>query len=475
MRAPLLLSLAALASCVSAPVGAGMPDDGLVDPGFGSAGLARLYPGDAGFDIHSSARDLAWSPLSGKFYVLGGSEELLLARLNGNGSLDTGFSIQGYASQLPDLPNGYRYTLKQIAISSSGKPLVAGTFTETESGFFDEQAVVCRLAVAGNADSSFDTDGCRVFEFDQGSSNSADEITAIWPLPGDELLIAGFASTEFPAQRAFIAKLQSNGSYDPDFGLGGLRWLNFPLTDAVHVGAIAVGADGRIFVSGGRSGSGIPTAYLAAFDAGGDPISAFGTNGMAQFSFANDFPPQSTVNHRISGLVTDPDGRITMCGNASGTNSVENLVALVRYNSDGELDPTFDGDGHVLTGFSELDSVNLTGPCVRDSRGRVTVALHHGNWTVYDPQLALMRFREDGSTDEYFDGDGRLSLALDIGPGDEGSEFVAGLVGQGQDLVVLATALEQDAGVNDGTSANQFIALRIRNDQAFQDGFEAAD
>lgn len=468
------LPLICLALCAVSTAHADTPVDGIVDPGFGNAGLARIDPDVAGLGVGQSLRDIARAANSGKFYLLGSEGMLTLARIDANGLLDISFSSDGYATQLPSMPNRISEQLFRVTVASSGKPVVAGTFNELEADASDSQGMVCRFNVAGNPDTGFDGDGCRVFELDFGNTRGADAITALAPLADDALLIAGTADNGLNGQRGFIAKLNADGSYDSGFGLGGLRYFDFPLTDFVHVDQIAVGADGRIFVAGGRSAGSVRSAFVVALDVDGDPRPAYGVNGIAQVSFVNEFPAQATVGHYATGLVVDATGRATHCGHARDFVTTTLLVTLARFDASGQPDASFDGDGRLITSFSELNGINATGPCVLDRFGRITLSMHTGMHGDYDPQLALMRFRADGSTDEDFHGSGRLALPLNLGVNGAGSELVGGLVAQGDDLILAGTATLKNFLDNPSTP-HEFVALRLRNDRMFLDGFESAD
>ena len=470
---PTLLRLC-FALSVAPSAFAGPPVDGIVDPAFGNAGLARIDPDDAGLGIGQFMRDFARSPTSGGFYALGSGGDLTLARITPNGTLDIGFNGDGYATQMPALPNITNFFAYRLTVSANGKPVVAGSASEIEGGVSDPQGMVCRFNVAGNPDATFDGDGCRLLELDFESTTGNDFVRAVVSLPDDRLLIVGTAKGLGIAQRGFIAKLKADGSYDTDFGLGGLRWLDFPLTDFVVAEQIAVGADGRIYVGGARRRDQLTQAFVAAFDSAGDPLPGYGDNGIAEFAFAQEFPNPSSIGHYTTGLVVDGGGRVTHCGHARDFNTTTLMIALARLDADGQPDPGFDGDGRLITAYTELHAVNSTGPCVLDRHGRLTLSMHTGQQGSYDPVLALMRFRSDGSTDEDFHGSGRLALPLNLGVNGAGSELIGGFVAQGDDLVIAGTATHQIWNANPDTPY-EFVALRLRDDRMLHDGFEGAD
>jgi len=54
-------------------------------------------------------------------------------------------------------------------------------------------------------------------------------------------------------------------------------------------------------------------------------------------------------------LITQPDGKILVVGNTriQGNNNTD--ITLIRYNTDGSLDPTFGNAGIVITDFGNLN------------------------------------------------------------------------------------------------------------------------
>ncbi|MGA5069343.1 hypothetical protein ACPB9E_37345 [Streptomyces exfoliatus] len=107
-------------------------------------------------------------------------------------------------------------------------------------------------------------------------------------------------------------------------------------------------------------------------------------------------------------VVVQPDGKIVAGGGSGG------VWSLVRWNSSGVPDPTFDGDGIVTTAFG-------TGCCrgVNDlalqSDGRIVAA------DTYGGDFALARYNTSGSLDPDFSGDGRVTTDFG-GPDDQATQ-----------------------------------------------------
>ena len=78
--------------------------------------------------------------------------------------------------------------------------------------------------------------------------------------------------------------------------------------------------------------------------------------------------------------------------------------AVAQYTADGALDPTFSGDGLVITGFGAAEGA--TSVAVQPD-GKV-VAAGYTQAGPNPPNFALARYNTDGSLDLSFDGDGLL-------------------------------------------------------------------
>src|SRR5919106_171896 len=95
-------------------------------------------------------------------------------------------------------------------------------------------------------------------------------------------------------------------------------------------------------------------------------------------------------------LAIQPDGKIVTAGTATifppGRNGSDDF-GLARYNPDGSVDPTFDGDGKVTTDFGGGDEAN--GVAIQTD-GKIVAAgvlIIPGN----PVDFALARYNPDGS------------------------------------------------------------------------------
>ena len=85
--------------------------------------------------------------------------------------------------------------------------------------------------------------------------------------------------------------------------------------------------------------------------------------------------------------------------------------ALVRYNTDGSLDTSFDSDGKVTTAIGSGNDYARS--VAIQSDGKIVAAGYSYNGSNYD--FALVRYNTDGSLDTSFDSDGKVTTAIGSG------------------------------------------------------------
>jgi uncharacterized delta-60 repeat protein len=186
------------------------------------------------------------------------------------------------------------------------------------------------------------------------------------------------------------------------------------------------------------------------------PRSALGAAGSLDRTFggdgrvATDFSKQPDVARAV---VIQPDGKIVAVGYTG-----RGEFAVARYGVGGRLDPTFGGDGKVITDFGpEVDwawGVDL------QADGKIVVVGSSGR--RFGDVFALARYRPHGGLDRTFGGDGRVTTDIDTGTFD--SAFAVALQPNRKIVVAGSSGSGGDTGAN-------FALARYRQNGALDRSF----
>lgn len=187
---------------------------------------------------------------------------------------------------------------------------------------------------------------------------------------------------------------ESIGVLDPRFSEDG--WLLTNYSGSLDYGyAVVMQGDGKIVVAGSYDG---PSRNfgLARYNPDGSLDTSFDEDGRVVTDFFDSYDDAYAI-------AIQSDGKIVVAGSAYN-GSYRNDFALARYNQDGSLDTTFGGDGRVTTDFSS--NVDYARAVAVQPDGKIVAAGY--TWTGSNYDFALVRYNPDGSLDTSFDGDGML-------------------------------------------------------------------
>ena len=126
----------------------------------------------------------------------------------------------------------------------------------------------------------------------------------------------------------------------------------------------------------------------------------YNTNGSLDTSFDTDGIVTTEIagGDYINDVIIQPDGKIIAAG-GSGSD-----FSLARYDSNGSLDPTFDSDGKVLVDFGGFDYAFAA---ALQPDGKIVAAGYK-----YNIGMAVARFNPNGSLDTSFHGAGKLITVI---------------------------------------------------------------
>lgn len=208
---------------------------------------------------------------------------------------------------------------------------------------------------------------------------------------------------------AALARFNTDGSLDKTFS-GGIVSTESARTDAAT--CIAIQSDGKIVIAGWGEGDGFNGYILVArYNSDGSPDNTFGIGGVV----INDLYNEDDKGETARSIAIRNDGKIVLLGNTS-----EGRI-LIRYNSDGSFDNTFNGNGKKpLNNSPGLNSLLI------DSDEKMILA--GSSWNGSDNDFAIFRFNADGSPDNTFDGDG--AKTINFGYDDQASSMAFQLDGK---------------------------------------------
>ncbi len=214
------------------------------DSGFGAgAGLVQpALPTQPRFSTRFSA-----IAASGEKTLVAGrtAGTFLLARFNRDGTVDAGFGQNGFVAPPVTGPaaasrsEGPETSAADLAVLPGGDAILAGgtsqwgTWTSSKVGLHCSecpQPMLARVDAGGNLVPGFGSGGLLRLLKPDGSiiQGGIDTVVA---LADGKILVKGGISEGQVGPRAFFARLNPDGSYDPSFGDRGLATLRFPCTD----------------------------------------------------------------------------------------------------------------------------------------------------------------------------------------------------------------------------------------------------
>jgi uncharacterized delta-60 repeat protein len=356
--------------------------EGDLDPTFGSGGTV-VTPFAGGPSV---ARGMVIDA-QGRIIVVGAAivsngndhSDMAIARYLPSGGLDPSFSADGLATvdfPAADTSEG----ANAVAVDSRGGILVAG-FRQTALMGSSEDFALVRLGDDGAVDASFGSSGYATKDL-----HDADEANGIAVDAQGRIILAG--STHFATDDDFgVARFDANGQPDSAFGAGGDTSVDFTSGpgDDDYAKAVAVDVQGRIVLVGTSQ----TNFGVARLNGDGSPDPSFGSVGYVTTSVGG-------VGDHAVAMAIDPQGRVLAGGLASVGGGSQ--FALVRYNDNASLDATFSDDGKVLTPVADTDDVD--GLAI-DGQGRI-VASGTAADPSNNTSSAVVRYQTNGAVDPSF-------------------------------------------------------------------------
>lgn len=410
-RAMIATALVALAALLSAG-GAYAATPGELDPSFGTGGKVQ-----APFGPESGASGVAVQP-DGKILVAGSPEAssgFSIARLLSNGSPDPSWGEGGVVTT----PLGKFANAFDVAVQPDGKVVAVGE----APGAKDEDFAIVRYLSNGELDPNFGEGGIVILPVGE----LGDQARAVAIGPGGR--IAAIGISELPSFRGAVgvAMLESDGTPEAAFAGDGTTVIQTESGEDDRGEGAAFQSDGKILVADSTGAGGGDGFTVIRLGLDGKPDSSFGGDGVVE----TPIPGEGGIEEgRIADVLVQPDGKIVGGGygfDYTGTPpTFVGKFEVVRYLSDGELDPSFGSGGMVGV---KLPSENNFGRALGlAADGKLILG---GTYDVNENPLeeavapALIRLNPDGSLDSTFGSGGIVLGSLEAGVEEEAVEGLA--------------------------------------------------
>jgi uncharacterized delta-60 repeat protein len=261
---------------------------------------------------------------------------------------------------------------------------------------------VARVNTNGSLDNTFSNDGKHLINGNDALLIPVEKNNQARSLVTDStgrLLVAGF-SYNGGDNDFCIARLNANGSLDNTFGGNGK--LIIPVGNGDDEGkCLAMDADGKILIAGSSVNDNQKVFSLVRLNSDGNLDTSFDIDGKVLISLSDN------DSYGANSLFIDSFGKVLLVG------SSENHYSILRLNSDGSLDNTFDGDGKKvitdgLSGYATCAAIDTNNKILLAGRS-IACSGHECGWENFQ----VVRLNMDGSYDTTFDGDGKLMLYFD--------------------------------------------------------------
>jgi len=366
---------------------------------------------------------------------VGGVYKAFIVRYDTNGNPDLGFP-----PFITGISTGSEYG-RAVAIQTDGMIVVAG---QKDAGNSD--ILVLRLTPAGSYDTTFGAGGIVSVDLQSGSDDQSGSLVI---QPDGKILVAGWSTTL--TKVIAMLRLNPNGSVDTTFGNNGRVLTNLAgLSQQAH--AVKLQPDGKILVAGLVSSPVTANDLVVLrYYTDGSIDSTFATNGIARPMLQND-------DDAALSMALQADGKIVTAGYIyNNFTYADNLV--VRFDSTGALDATFNGTGVLAS--NPLGNDNISYGVLVQVDGKIVTTGRA--WHLATLDFTLSRFNTNGSVDASFGTNGFTYTPIAI---EEDYILASAMQSDGK---IVATGYYTDGGIEN------FIVARYLNDSSLASSVNELD
>ena len=308
------------------------------------------------------------------------------------------------------------------------------------AGSSDFALAVARVNLHGGPDDAF---GFGLSKVSTHIASSAFAHAVKW-MPNGDILTVGQADAGVPC--FMLVRYTTSGKLAYDFAglLHGI--LITRIGDAAGAYDVTLQPDGKIVAAGFATSGDDDDFALARYSGKGFIDNSFGSQGKVIASVASG-------NDGARSVAVQPDGKIVAAGYARGG------FAVARFNPNGSLDNTFDGDGKVITPIAGRDTGHSM---VLQPDNKIVVA-----GTAAD-HIALVRYTTAGALDHTFGSGGIVlisvgvkSCAYALAQQPDGKLVIAGYTNNGSDDDFLVARYLSDGSMDTSFAPGGYVVTPI--------------
>lgn len=379
--------------------------NGTKDTSFGTGGQT-VYSSTSG---SIEGFTLALSP-TGHYFLAGtyklpteSQPRMALASFLTNGTIDAGFGAGGIFI-------GSQGTPRSVRMQPDGKILMGGGNTSfSNAGFF----AINRIMPDGTHDVTFGTSGGVVIS----QTNALSVISGLEILPDGKFIMSGIVGV-----RIAMMRFHADGSPDVGFGMGG--FVAIELGAAMFLKAILALTDGHLLLAGNILSDDI---VLARCHLDGSLDDAFAQNGIVISDFGSNLPTPGRIHYTT-------DGRIL------ASVAMSNQIVITKYLPNGAMDNSFGMQGRAFIRVPPY-LIPLYPTISTDSQGGIIVISTMTAQLGGATDFYIARFHANGTPDSQF-GNGSFVI-VNFG---SGASFLNALEVLEDDKMLLAGTFFPDTG-----------------------------
>ncbi|WP_460574305.1 T9SS type A sorting domain-containing protein [Flavobacterium koreense] len=310
--------------------------NGIRDMNFGTGGLVNL-----GSNLTSCANIHLLS--DGKIIVSNSSN---LYKMDINGIMDNSFGNAGVLD-LTTFDNKLDF-IDDYTISNDNKILIACDYNYNVGGVGINRisTAVVKLNIDGTLDTTFGVNGIVNYDVTTNAAGFHEYPTAIYQDANNKILVSSISiqlGNFYGNQTIYLAKLNSDGSFDTTFGTNG--WYNY-----------STGNTNESIVAREIISSIVDNCYLISNTITANYLLTntlkINSNGVINTSFGNNGVVTTLPNANYIHMITQADGKILKGGQK------DKQFSIIRYNTDGSLDLSFGVNGEVNTPIEYSSGIN---------------------------------------------------------------------------------------------------------------------